>query len=731
MKKFYIAFISVLLFSSAKAQYPNLAYANAVSGPSVEVARSIAYDGAGNVYVTGYFSGTADFDPSAATATVTSAGNDDIFLAKYNSSGAYVWSFRLGAATLDRGMSVCTDALGNVYITGLFQGTVDMDPGAPIANLISGGNNDIFVAKYSPAGVYIWSFRIGSTLPDQGNSIHVDANGGILLTGFISGAADFDPSATVNTQTPVGLQDAFVAKYDGNFLPANVAFTKFAFKLGSTNFDNGNSISSDASGNVYVSGFYSAEVDFDPAAPTTTLNTVGFDDIFLAKYDAAGAYQWAFNVGSTSPDVAYGISNDGSGNVYMTGFFRGLADFDPSASTYTLGSTTGSEDIFVAKYNPAGALQWAFNIGGTATDAGNSIHANSFGDVYVTGTFQGSCDFDPAIGVTTLTAVGNEDVFVAKFNTNGNFGWAFSAGSSNVDAAYSVKGDASGNVYVAGSFLGTVDLDPSPATATISAQALTDAFVAKYTCAVPANAIDATANHEICSGNAATLSVNGSGNISWYATASSTSAISGGTSFVTAVLNTGSIPTAYTYYAEVSTCTLSPSRTAVTVTVFPLPLISVSSTHSVLCTGETATLSSGGASSYTYQPGGASGSVTVISPTTNTTYTVTGMDTVGCVNVKTIMQVVDACVGVGELGVRSSLFGVFPNPNAGEFTIGLSEYNKNTLVEIYNGLGTLVRKIPVNDFNTRVDLTKEAGGIYYLRVLENGKVLGKVKVVIM
>lgn len=730
MKRIYAVLFSIISLSQIKAQYPNLTYANAISGTSVEIARSVAYDATGASYVTGYFQGTVDFDPSAATATMTSAGGDDIFLAKYNASGVYQWAYRFGNTTLDRGLSVATDLLGNVYITGHVQAAVDFDPGAGTANVGSVGTNDAFVAKYTGAGTLVWAFGIGSTGLDQGNSVNVDATGNVFVTGFFSGNADFDPSAGVSTQTIAGIQDIFVAKYDGNFVPANANFYKWAFNIGSSNFDNGNGVSTDAAGNVYVTGFFNGTADFDPSATTNTLANVGFDDVFLAKYNAAGVYQWAFNIGSTNPDVGYSVSNDAAGNSYLTGYFRGLADFDPTGATYTLTTVGTSEDIFVAKYDNGGKLVWAFNLGSNSTDIGNSIHVNSVGDIYLTGSFMGTFDFDPSsTKTTTLTAVGNEDIYVAKYTNNGTFGWAFNAGSSLTDISYGIKGDASGNVYVAGAYNGTLDIDPSATTSTMALSGITDAFVAKYACPVPLAPSDSTANKRICTGTAANLKVYAmNGWINWYSSMTSTAVIGTGSLMTTPTLTTGLGPTVYTWYADVTTCTVSAGRTAISVTVYPLPTLTVSGTHTTLCAGEAATLTANGASSYTFMPGSVVSNSAVISPTVNTLYTVTGKDSIGCINSATYNQVVDPCVGIVELGVKSSEFGVYPNPNNGEFSVKIKQVTGNTVLEIYNALGQLVNKVPVKENINKVNLAKEANGFYTVRVTENGKTVFNTKV---
>ncbi|MBW8050176.1 MAG: T9SS type A sorting domain-containing protein [Cytophagales bacterium] len=170
-------------------------------------------DASGNAYITGDFYGTADFDPGAGVQNLTSVGVRDIFFAKYDANGNYLWAKSIGGTSADFGNSIATNASGNAYITGFFYGTADFDPGAGVQNLTPVGINDIFFAKYDANGNYLWAKSIGSTSNDAGYSIATDAFGNAYITGFFVATADFDPGAGVQNLTPVGGSDIFFAKY--------------------------------------------------------------------------------------------------------------------------------------------------------------------------------------------------------------------------------------------------------------------------------------------------------------------------------------------------------------------------------------------------------------------------------------------------------------------------------------------------------------------------------------
>ena len=172
-----LLFFILVCVNVTKAQSPNLAWVKAMGGTSGDQGRSVAVDGAGNVYTTGNFLGTVDFDPSAGVLNLTSVGNADVFISKLDATGNLVWAKAMGGSTDDTGYGIAVDATGNVYTTGSFNGTVDFDPNAGVSNLTSAGNTDIFVSKLNATGNLIWTKGMGGINADSGNGIVVDATG--------------------------------------------------------------------------------------------------------------------------------------------------------------------------------------------------------------------------------------------------------------------------------------------------------------------------------------------------------------------------------------------------------------------------------------------------------------------------------------------------------------------------------------------------------------------------
>ncbi len=402
----------------------------------------------------------------------------------------YNWAKSIGGTGYDNGNSIAIDTGGNVYVTGSFQGTVDFDPSANTANLVSAGNNDIFIAKYSANGNYIWANRIGNTNSDVGEHIALDASGNIYITGVLpAGTVDFDPSAsTANISAYQSSGDMFIAKYNSN---GNYIWVKsLTLSINNAWPDNHiNGITIDKGGNICVTGQFTSTVDFDPSASSAIIiNYNGNNDIFIAKYTANGSYLWAKSIGPllivvpAYENVSTSLAVDTSGNFNITGSFGGVVDFDPSANTANLGSA-GTGNMFIAKYSANGNYIWANAINGIAS---NNV-AYSYGialdmstNVYVTGSYQGTVDFDPSANTAYMVSSGYHSTFIAKYSPTGNYLWAKGLNSTYACNGEGITVDSNKNVYIRGSFQDTIDMDPSSATVNVIGSPNNSIFIAKY-----------------------------------------------------------------------------------------------------------------------------------------------------------------------------------------------------------------------------------------------------------
>lgn len=468
----YAFFIAILLQASLPQVYAqNYVWAHAIGGAFGGGGKKIASDANGNVYVIGDFTDTHDFDPGAGVANLTSAGNTDIFIAKYDANGNYLWAQGFGAGLGDSGENIYVDASGNVYVTGSFQGTIDFDPGGGVTNLTSAGSGDTFFAKYDTNGNYIWAKSIAGSSNNLGSAISVDGNGNVYVVGGFEGTADFDPDAGVANLTSAGGSDIFFAKYNAN------GTYQWAHGIGGTSGDRAERVAIDDNGNTYIAGIFQGTVDFDPEAGTANLTNAG-TSIFFAKYDTNGNYVWAKNIEAIT---AINIALDKNGNIYITGSFIAMADFDPGPGTANL-IGTGFMDIYLAKYNNNGEYQWAHSFGTTGSNQGNDIAIDANDNIYITGYFNGTMDFDSGAGVANLTSTAGNDIFLVKYASDGTYQWAHSLEGTSSEQGRGIAVDGNGNVYITSFFNGTVDFDPGAGVANLTTGSY-KGFIAKYTCA--------------------------------------------------------------------------------------------------------------------------------------------------------------------------------------------------------------------------------------------------------
>lgn len=478
-KTSYLLIAMFLVIISSNAQ--NYQWAKSMGGTNHDIANSITTDGSGNVYTTGSFYGTVDFDPNVGINNLTSVGNSDIFISKLDAAGNLIWVRSMGGYLHDEANSIFVDDSGGVYTTGSFTRTVDFDPGPGTSNLTAAGGlagNDMFVLKLDSAGNFIWAKGIGgnNSYKTKCKSIALDDSGNIYTTGEFRGNVDFDPGAGIsNLTSSAGSQshDAFILKLNtaGNFI--------WAKNMGGYLVDiESNSITVDNSGNVYTTGSFYRTVDFDPGTGTNYLTSAGLRDVFISKLDAAGNFIWAKNMGRNSDDRSFSIALDASGNVYTTGTFTDTVDFDPGAGTSNL-TAVGFGDIFISKLDAAGNFIWAKSVGGNFGDVGRSLALDGSGNVYTTGVFVDIVDFDPGAGINNLTSAGGSDMFILKLDSAGNFIWAKRIGGANLTIGSSIVVDGSGNLYTTGYFLGNSDFDPGVGTSNLTSLGGSDIFISK------------------------------------------------------------------------------------------------------------------------------------------------------------------------------------------------------------------------------------------------------------
>jgi len=473
-----VAFFLLYSVNICRAQSISLEWARSFGSQANDMGNALVLDKEGNVYITGQFAETLDFDPGPGVFQLTPY-HFDIFVAKFDVNGNFVWAKSVGGTTADAGVAIALNSNGNIVYAAHFGETVDADPGPGTHYLTTQGPEYLpgtYLSELDPQGNMLWVRQVQPM-----NSFTLDEQDNIVLTGAFSKTIDFDPGPGVfnltahpSSGTIMDPQEAYVAKLDkqGNFL--------WAKAVGGGYLDMGFSVTADKWGNVITVGRFSETADFDPGPAAYNATSNGWHDVFVLKLDASGNFVWVKTVGGPDEDFGRSIAADEEGNIYWGGFFFGTVDFDPGPGTQNLSGPLGFSNISITKLDPDGNLLWARTTGGNGDDACNAITVDPIGNVYTTGTFTGVTDFDPSSGTYNLTSKAYQDIFVWKLDPSGAFVWAEAMGSDrNSDYGFAIALDESLNVYTTGHFWGTIDFDPGPDEYNLTMVNTGDVFIQK------------------------------------------------------------------------------------------------------------------------------------------------------------------------------------------------------------------------------------------------------------
>lgn len=507
------------------------------------------------------------------------------------------WAKNAGSTASENASGIATDNIGNSYVCGYYFSSSFTIGSTTLTN---NGNYDLLIAKYDNSGNPIWAKSFGGAYDDNANAIAIDGSGNVYITGYF-----ISPTMVCGTTTLTnsGAGDIFILKFDAS---GNLIWAK---NMGDGGSNQGNAITTDGSGNVFVTGLFNSTT---LTLGTFTLTSNGNDDMFVTKLDANGNVIWALSAGDNFSDAGNGITCDAAGNVFVTGYFK--------SSTMALGTTTlvnasaTSADLFVLKLSNSGTVLNANSTGDMFDEIGYGITADATGNVILTGAY-----FSPTltIGTSTLTNYGSRDVLTIKCDNTCNFIWARGAGGNSDDYGYGIDTDASGNIYVNGhnhSFLFT------HGTYTVSMMGgVGDGFLAAYSSAGTALWLD---------------DVGGGGDDGWNA-------------------------------------------------------LSTDGAGNLYCAGYFASTS----------------------VTLGTTNLVSG----GSADL--LLAKINTSNGIADLDTQEDhVFISYPNPTSGEFFIKILQQESLEKLEIYNSVGHLVYKAESTEALNKVDLSGSAAGMYFVRL---------------
>ncbi len=425
---------------------PEFEWAISAGGTLHDKTRGIAVDPAGNILLTGEFTGTATFGEQ----TLTAVGAMDFFVAKVDPRGKFLWVRSGGGDLIDRGYAVASDHVGNCYVTGHFQ-----SPAAKFDQLTikTVGDYDLFVAKYDSQGKLAWLKSGGGTGYDYGHGIAADKLGNVFVTGAIVGEGTIE-AEPLGHPGPAHVF-CLAMNPDGKMNWIHTAEGQGA--------SSGHGIAADQQGNCYLGGYASGNASFGGQKLTTPTG----HDILVAKFDAQGKLGWLHEGHGSSNAMIHELTADSAGNVWASGMFQGelkLADRNIA--------NQGQHDMLLTSFDSTGKRLWTKTAGGTGIDYGLGVATDGHGNSFLTGSFTGRVEFD---GTPHTSGSPASDIHIVKYDRTGTLRWFQQAGSDRTDYAYTIVSDHQDNLYLSGACSGAAKFGSH----SIPNRGINDIFLAK------------------------------------------------------------------------------------------------------------------------------------------------------------------------------------------------------------------------------------------------------------
>ncbi|MBX7052540.1 MAG: T9SS type A sorting domain-containing protein [Flavobacteriales bacterium] len=657
----FTALLSVISFSGMFAQTMIMPWAFGLGSQYDEDVHSMSVAPNGDVLIVGGFFNTIDFDLSAGTNVQTSNGGQDMYIARYDHDGNLVWVKHIGSTNEDFARFVKADTNGDIYVTGHFYGTVDFNPDGAGDVRVSNGGADMFVMKLDQDGNFIWVSTFGGSSTDMGFAVAADPSGNVYCAGAFMSSVDFDNSANVDMRYATD-RDIFLVKLDVN------GNSQWAYTAGGSDWDYAGAVILKGQ-DVFVSGAFRNQVRFDGNDNSTIISSAGNVDSFLVKLQDDGSFQWVKTIGGGLDDYAF-FTDDPTGNLACGGWFKGTCDFDTSPASYTL-TSNGNADAIIGKYDVNGNLIWAKNIGGTSNDYGQGVNVDGNGNIYISGLYEGTADYDPGPGTSMISSNGMQDIFACKYTGVGSFVWSYSTGSTANDYAYTCASSPGGEVYVGGWVGSSLDFDPSANVNYYQHVGGHDIAVFKLDTDCPV--ISTTQTFELCPGD--TITVGNSTYTQAGVYEDKFVAVNGCDSIVVTILA----------YTQINTDIEQNGNV--------LSALTAGATYQWLdCNDNMNPVAGATMQDYEFSNDNSLAIEITLS---------------GCVDTSDCISV------VGE-GVQMISFGaiiVFPNPSADVFNIRLTE---NCDIRIFDNQGKLIYQSLHSPGNSMIEAENWASGIYYL-----------------
>jgi hypothetical protein len=447
-----LPFITLLVytqFTYAQAEQWAFSY----GGAQNEINAGIVVDANDNIYQSGHFAGTVDFDPGSNVASYTSAGITDIFITKFTPDGNWLWTKTIGGVGIDEAKDFAIDQTGNLVILGIFSSTVDFDPNAGNNTVTSNGSRDGYVLKLTTDGDFVWVRTFGGTSAEQTECLTTDLSNNIIFTGKFLDIVDFNPGAgTYNLDAEIPSYSRYYAKWSeaGDFIWAETLIENSVIVY---------DMIADNTGNIFYAGSFTGTADMSPGTPIYELQaeTSGgiTSDGYIMKMDASGNMIWAKDYGNTANDEIYALYFNSAGDLIT-------------------GCTTATATLM--NVNPLnGTVIWSKLFGGRIYD----LTLDSNNQIYLCCSFNGTVDLDSTPFEASYTAEGYSAGAVMKLSATGDYIWSGLYSGEIGSYAYEIDIQNNDDIIVSGVFDDVVDLDATDEVSPYTSNGMNDIYVLK------------------------------------------------------------------------------------------------------------------------------------------------------------------------------------------------------------------------------------------------------------
>lgn len=682
-------------------------WATYYGGSGEDYGTSCSVNASGFVYLIGHTNSASNIS-SVGHQNTFGGGLSDGFLVKFNSNGIRQWATYYGGAGEDRAYGSIVDLNGNVFICG------DTDSGNNIASgghqNVPAGNKEAFLVKFNTNGLRVWGTYYGGSADEVGWECSADKQGNLYLTGNTDSGLNIAANGHQNIYG--GNTDAFLVKFNLN------GVRQWATYYGDIGIDWGATCVVDTSNNVYLGGKTNSSNNIAFGGHQNALANSG-SNAFLVKFDSFGSRIWATYYGGAVTE-AYGTGVDPYNNVFLAGSTISNTLIAQGGFQNTLG---GNVDVFIAKFNSSGIRQWGTYCGGSVFENGGDFAFDGLNNIYFVGTTQSNNNIANN-GYQNIIG-GGYDAFLVKLCDNPLLPTPIAGGSiycSGGQQVFSVQHEpgvtsyswAYTGSYSGSSFSNTINLIPSTngVLSVYSINSCSISLTQTLGIIVSAQPTISVSNGNICLGQSFSISPIGA----------STYSYSGGSSVVSP-----SITSTYSVIG-VDTVGCVSSPVSLTITVYSLPILSVQSSNSLACIGETVNLIATGAINYTWSTGAINNSIS-ISPNSTSVYLLIGSDTNSCLSQLTFTQFVDPCSEIKENEIVSKYI-VSPNPSDSKFILRrFGSKVPEGKIRVFDIYGRVIIESKVNVYPFEIELTTHPKGVYLL-IIYNGEETRKIKLIL-